>query len=97
MTDAMPDFDNMTQEQINEWMESLARRQGATEGFTTAASMAIPEIDPASVDQSLLQDTYVPFGWSREDWNAYLKKEEAEKQRRAAASAPPPGAYPNVG
>ena len=97
MTDAMPDFDNMTQEQINEWMESLARRQGATEGFTTAASMAIPEIDPASVDQSLLQDTYVPFGWSREDWNAYLKKEEAEKQRRAAASAPPPTPTPTSG
>jgi hypothetical protein len=94
MTDSMPDFDNMTQEQINEWMESLARRQGATEGFTTAASMAIPEIDPTSVDQSLLEDTYVPFGWSREDWNAYLKKEAAEKQQRAAASVPSPSAPP---
>jgi hypothetical protein len=92
MTDAMPDFDNMTQEQINEWMESLARRQGATEGFTTAASMAVPEIDPSSVDQSLLEDTYVPYGWSREDWNAYLQKEEAQKQSRAASPPPPPAA-----
>ncbi len=90
MTDAMPDFDNMTQEQINEWMESLARRQGATEGFTTAASMNIPEIDPSSVDQSLLEDNYVPYGWSREDWNAYLQKEEAQKQGRAASAPPPP-------
>lgn len=92
MTDAMPDFDNMTQEQINEWMESLARRQGATEGFTTAASMAVPEIDPSSVDQSLLEDNYVPYGWSREDWNAYLQKEEAQKQSRAASAPPAPPA-----
>ncbi|MFQ3673586.1 MAG: tetratricopeptide repeat protein [Aggregatilineales bacterium] len=94
MTDAMPDFDNMTQEQINEWMESLARRQGATEGFTTAASMAVPEIDPSSVDQSLLEDNYVPYGWSREDWNAYLQKEEAQKRNRTASPPPPAAAAP---
>ncbi len=94
MTDAMPDFDNMTQEQINEWLESLARRQGATEGFTTAASMAVPEIDPSLVDQSLLEDTYVPYGWSREDWKAHLEKEKAQKQRRAAVSPPPAAAAP---
>ena len=94
MTDAMPDFDNMTQEQINEWLESLARRQGATEGFTTSASMDVPEIDPSMVDQSLLEDTYVPYGWSREDWKAQLEKEEAQKQRRAAVSPPPVAAAP---
>lgn len=94
MTDAMPDFDNMTQEQINEWLESLARRQGATEGFTTSASMDVPEIDPSMVDQSLLEDTYVPYGWSREDWKAHLQKEETQKQSRAAVSPPPVAAAP---
>ncbi|MBE2267749.1 MAG: hypothetical protein IAE80_05920, partial [Anaerolinea sp.] len=47
--DNMPDFDKMTPEEINTWLESLAKRQGATEGFTTAADMQVAEIDPNSV------------------------------------------------
>src|SRR5687768_6899998 len=31
------------------WLESLAARQGATEGFTTSHDMDIPEVDPSSV------------------------------------------------
>ena len=46
MSDNMPDFDNMSQEEIMAWMETLAKRQGASEGFTTAADMDIAEVDP---------------------------------------------------
>jgi hypothetical protein len=99
MTEAMPDFDNMTPEQIQEWMESLAKRQGATEGFTTEASMDVAEIDPDSVDQSQLGE-YIPYGMTREQWEAQLAKEAAEKERKAqsapqpVASAPKPAPVP---
>ena len=98
MSDAMPDFDNMTPEQINEWMESLAKRQGATEGFTTSASMDVAEVDRSTVDASLLEDTYIPYGWKQEDWQAQLDKEAAQKAAKATtpepikAVAPPPAA-----
>lgn len=50
MADNAPNFDAMTPEEIMAWMESLAKRQGAdSAGFTTAADMEIPEIDPNSV------------------------------------------------
>jgi len=49
MADNTPNFDAMTPEEIMAWMESLAKRQGAAEGFTTAADVEIPEIDPDSV------------------------------------------------
>jgi hypothetical protein len=97
MANATPDFDNMTPQQISEWMESLARRQGATEGFTTSASADIPEIDPSTVDASLLEDTYIPFGWTKEQWEAQLAKEAAEKaakQATQAAPVPPPSPAP---
>ena len=42
MSDNMPDFDNMTQEEINTWLETLAKRQGASE-VSTAADMDIAE------------------------------------------------------
>ena len=48
-SDNTPNFDNMTPEEIMAWMESLAKRQGADEGFTTAADVDVPEIDPNSV------------------------------------------------
>ena len=48
--DNTPDFDKMSPEEIMAWMESLAKRQGASsEGFTTSADMVIAEIDPDSV------------------------------------------------
>lgn len=49
MSDNTPNFDAMTPEEIMAWMESLAKRQGASEGFTTAADLDVPEIDPSSV------------------------------------------------
>jgi hypothetical protein len=47
--DNTPNFDSMTPEEIMLWMESLAKRQGATEGFMTEANVEVPEIDPTTV------------------------------------------------
>jgi hypothetical protein len=47
--DNTPNFDKMSPEEIMAWMESLAKRQGANEGFTTAADVEVPEIDPDTV------------------------------------------------
>jgi len=47
--DNTPDFDKMTPEEIMTWMESLAKKQGASEGFTTSADMQIADIDPTTV------------------------------------------------
>ncbi len=60
MSDNTPDFDNMTPEEIMAWMETLAKRQGASEGFTTAADMQIDEIDPDTV--VIDEPGYVPYG-----------------------------------
>ena len=77
----MPDFDNMTPEEINEWMESLAKRQGATEGLTTDASLDVPEVDES--DERLADaGEYIPYGWTRERWEAQLEKEQQEKEAR---------------
>ena len=38
-----PDFDPMTSEEMMAWMESLAKRQGAKEGFTAEANVDIAE------------------------------------------------------
>jgi hypothetical protein len=56
----MPDFDSMSPEEIMAWMETLAKRQGAHEGFTTDADMDIAEIDPSSV--VIDEPGYVPYG-----------------------------------
>lgn len=79
--DNTPDFDSMTPEQIMAWMESLAKRQGAVEGFTTAADMQIAEIDPDTV--VIDEPGYVPYG---ED----SKKKPAEQEKPAAADSPAP-------
>lgn len=54
-----PDFENMSPEEMMAWMETLAKRQGATEGFTTEADLTIPEVDPetAVIDEP----GYVPY------------------------------------
>jgi hypothetical protein len=44
-----PDFDKMSPEEIMKWMETLAKRQGASEGLTTEANAEIADIDPDSV------------------------------------------------
>ncbi len=58
--DNMPDFDNMTPDEINKWLETLAKRQGATEGLVSSADMDIAEIDPNSV--VIDEPGYVPYG-----------------------------------
>jgi hypothetical protein len=76
MADNTPDFDSMSPEEIMAWMESLAKRQGASsEQFTTAADMEIAEIDPDTV--IIDEPGYVPYG------------EEAPKKTE---TAPPPAA-----
>ncbi len=75
----IPDFDSMSPEEVMAWMESLAKRQGASEGFTTAADVEIGEVDPSSVQ--INEPGYVPFGEE-----GSTKKPASEP---AAASAPP--------
>jgi hypothetical protein len=91
MTD-MPDFDSMSPEEMMKWMESLAKRQGATEGLTTAADMDVAEV--AADDERLAgKSDYVPYGWTEEKWKEHLAKEEADKKAKQA-SAPPPEPQP---
>src|ERR1700712_4350233 len=65
MSDNTPDFDNMSPEEIMAWMETLAKRQGASEGFTTAADMDIAEIDPNTAVIDEAEGGYVPYGQER--------------------------------
>lgn len=95
MTDQMPDFDSMTPDELMAWMESLAKRQGAHEGFTTAADMQVAEIDPNSV--SVDEPGYIPYGMDTEKWEMKKAEEERRKQERLSqmsASAPPPAPIP---
>lgn len=81
-TENLPDFDNMSQEEMMAWMESLAKRQGAdAEGFTTAADLDVPEIDPDSV--IIDEPGYVPYG-----------QEEAPRKAPAPPPPPPPVVIP---
>jgi hypothetical protein len=76
----IPDFDSMTPEEVMAWMESLAKRQGAKEGFLTEANMDIAEIDPSTVE--IDEPGYVPFG---EETSKPVAKKEPE---------PPPAPEP---
>ena len=70
-----PDFENMSPEEMMRWMESLAKRQGADPtSFTTDADLEIEEV---SEDDSRLEETgeYIPYGWTKEKWEAHLAKE----------------------
>ncbi|MBI5669659.1 MAG: hypothetical protein HZC41_16775 [Chloroflexi bacterium] len=82
--DNTPNFDTMTPEEIMAWMESLAKRQGASEGFTTAADMQVAEIDPETVE--IDEPGYVPYGKDPKKW----AEEEAARKAAKAAPAPPP-------
>ena len=87
--DGTPDYDNMSPEELMEWMESLAKRQGADEGFTTKAEMTIAEIDPDTVDESIRNKKYVPGNMSEKEWDAYLEKEAAAKQAKQTRQPEP--------
>ncbi|GAB4530794.1 MAG: hypothetical protein OHK0046_51530 [Anaerolineae bacterium] len=96
MSDNMPDFDSMSPEELMAWMETLAERQGATEGFTTEKRVDIAEVDPSSVQ---VEDKYIPYGKTQEEWDQLKAQEDARRnQRRAtsqpAAAAPPPAPEP---
>lgn len=81
--DNMPDFDKMTPEEMMAWMESLAKRQGATEGLTTDADVDIPEIDPSTV--VIDEPGYVPFG---EERKAEAAKETPVSEPKVEAPKP---------
>ncbi|NWF68420.1 MAG: hypothetical protein HXY40_04985, partial [Chloroflexi bacterium] len=76
-----PDFDKMSPEEIMRWMESLAKRQGAYEGFTTAADMQVAEVDPNSV--VIDEPGYVPYGQENK------KPEESKPAAKPAVTAAP--------
>lgn len=84
--DNTPNFDTMSPEEIMAWMESLAKRQGANEGFTTAADMQVAEIDPETVE--IDEPGYVPYGKDPKKWA------EEEAARKAARPAPIPAITP---
>ncbi|MFN8562657.1 MAG: hypothetical protein U0703_13805 [Anaerolineae bacterium] len=75
MSENLPDFDSMSQDEIMAWMETLAKRQGASEGFTTAADMDIAEVDPSTA--VIDEPGYVPYG------------QEADLPPKPAPAAPP--------
>src|SRR5690606_9704160 len=82
-----PDFDSMSPEEMMAWMESLAKRQGAVEGFTTEADI---EVDEISEDDERLQGLpeYKPYGMSDEKWAELQAKEQAQKAARTSQTAP---------
>lgn len=82
-TENTPNFDDMSPDEIMAWMESLAKRQGANEGFTTAADVDIPDIDPDTV--VIDEPGYVPY-------------EESLRQPKptAPAAPPPPPVTPRI-
>jgi hypothetical protein len=84
--DATPDFDSMTPEQIMAWMETLAVRQGATEGIISEESSRpqVQEIDPNSVDTSTMGN-YIPYGMSAEQWEKKQAEENAKKEAQKAS------------
>ncbi len=71
------------------WMESLAKKQGATEGLTTAADMEIPDIDPNSV--VIDEPGYVP---SEKFKSSSTKTAETAAAKPEAPAAPPPAPKP---
>ena len=75
----MPDFENMSPEEINRWLETLAKRQGASEGLTTAADMEIAEVDPDTV--VIDEPGYIPYG-----------QESTQATRAVQATPTPPAA-----
>lgn len=85
--DNTPDFDSMSPEELMAWMETLAERQGATEGFTTETRLDIAEVDPDSVE---VQDNYIPYGMTEEQWAQKKAEEEAEKAAKRASKATTP-------
>lgn len=80
-----PDFDKMTPEEQMAWLESLARRQGASdEEFTTAADLEIAVPENAVIDEP----GYVPF-FERERGSS-APREDAPAQEPVDHGRPAP-------
>lgn len=100
--DNTPDFDSMSPEEMNRWLESLAKRQGANaEELTTSADMDIAEIDPetAVIDEP----GYVPYGEERPvrpqataEPPRPVMQPQAEPEPEPTWSAPPTAPEPPV-
>ena len=90
--EATPDFDSMSPEELMAWMETLAERQGASEGFTTEQRMDIAEVDPTTVEET--GPGYIPYGMSEEDWAKKQAEEEAQKAARQQTTTPEPTPAP---
>lgn len=90
--DSAPDFDKMSPEELMAWMESLAKRQGANEGFTTAADLDIPEVDPSTVQVD--EPGYIPYGMDPQKWAEKQAQEAAKRQAARAQAAPASPAVP---
>ncbi|MBI1257050.1 MAG: hypothetical protein GC204_06235 [Chloroflexi bacterium] len=88
MSDNMPDFDKMSQDEIMAWMETLAKRQGASEGFTTTADMDIAEVDPNTAVIDEAEGGYVPYGQERTQ--PVNTQPAAPAPAKPAAVTPPP-------
>jgi hypothetical protein len=76
MGDEFPDFDSMTPDEQLAWLESLAKRQGASDDeLITAANVDIPVPEDAEVDEP----GYVPFEGSRSAREAQQAAFEAQE------------------
>lgn len=80
----MPNFEDMSEEEQMRWLESLAKRQGADEGFTTSADMEVEEIDPetAIVDEP----GYTPY------YQSSSSRSDQQDEVPAAQETPQPQA-----
>ncbi|MCI0709016.1 MAG: hypothetical protein L0154_02530 [Chloroflexi bacterium] len=85
----MPNFEDMSEEEQMRWLESLAKRQGADEGFTTSADMEVAEIDPetAIIDEP----GYTPYyqSSSRSDQPGEIPSTQETPQPQAEAPQEP--------
>ena len=85
MSDNMPDFDNMSPEDMQRWLETLAKGQGATEGLFTSADMEIAYVDPATA--VIDGPGYVPFGEENKAQPKAPSPSAAQAERERAAQA----------
>ncbi|MBW4438784.1 MAG: tetratricopeptide repeat protein [Pleurocapsa minor GSE-CHR-MK-17-07R] len=82
-------FAKMSPDEMNTFLESLARRQGATEGLTSETSMNIAEVDPATA--KIDGPGYVPYS---EGNRAPRDERPAAPAVAAAPPAPAPVSTP---
>jgi hypothetical protein len=84
----MPDFDNMSPEEMMRWMESLAKRQGVNpEELMTSADSVVAEIDESTA--VITGPGYVPYGQENKP-----KAAEPAKPTPPAAKPTPPAPTP---